>query len=416
MKGTILILIFAFAYTFITAQKTERYEGVYSNDQHEAATANYSFYRDAKTRKEVKHGSFRYIVRIKSPEKRLYRNISGTYKDGWKNGVWNYSFSTKDYNTNNDGYFYTYSIVLEANYDNGWPEGEWNYTAFIKRRNSVRSNGRTKWGAYEIVENTRLRLNYKRGVLVDSLWIKGVDRSIAAFMDKSSFLQGQFLLSKKGRTINTTFKDGFAITKTENKEATIIVNPAYDYYKKNKSNLNMAGARLDTSSIDLYKEELNMTVFNPEYFNYKYIDGDRTISFVGSRKKMKVVHKGMYTRNLSVYISPEEQNTIQYVYGFYNKVKQQASKCRTNYKNSNSDIQLRKKMDQLNAMEAKFKAYTCQLRVYKSTLIPKEIANKSSHCGSDIIINEGNTRIQILNTIYNKAKALDTKSKSIKCN
>ncbi len=418
MRSLVLIIAVLIAYS-VSGQKTLRYEGSYQNDQHEAATANYSYYQDAKTAKKVKHGSFRYIVKIKSPEKRLYRNITGEYINGWKNGLWNYSYTTKDYNTNNDGYFYTYNVVLEANYNHGWPDGEWNYSAFVKRRKPIRSNGKKKWEPYEIVQNVKIKLNYKHGILVDSLWIRNEQgMNVDVLMNEDGLLKGDFKISSAKGAMSYFFTDGF---RREHNEDSSVYNMRYDYYLNNKSALEKAGAGIEASSLFdnkscIISKTLNNHVFNNSFFNYQYIDGDRIIKVIGNRKNVKVDYKGLYVRELSIVISQEEQAKIQLVYRFYSNAKTKASKCTQVYKQSNNDVNLRRKMDQAKKIQQQLKAYLCQLKAYKKALSGREIELKSSLCNSDIKINAANTRAQILNAIYNRAKALDEKTKKIKCN
>jgi len=415
----LILSIAIFASISLSAQKVLRYEGSYANNKNEAATANYSYYKDAKTGKKVKHGSFRYLVKIKSPQKRLYRNITGEYIDGWKNGSWNYSYTTKDYNTNNDGYFYSYNVVLEAKYDHGWPDGEWNYTAFVKRRKPIRSSSGNKWEAYEIIQNIRIKLNYNHGVLVDSLWIRNDQgANVFANMDKYGFLQGDFTLERADRKMTFAFIEGFKIQKGKTDD---VGKLHYDYYKKNKAQLKNSGARLDTVSLFdrsscIISKVLNQQVFNPDYFNYQYIDGDRIINFLGSRKTIVVDYKGLYKRKLSIVISKDEETKIRSIYGFYNRAKQQTAKCNKLYQSSNHNDDLRQKLVRLKNIEQKLSAYSCQVGEYKTNLTPQELISATKSCNSDIKISAGHTRLQILNTIYNKGKALDNALKKTKCN
>ena len=419
MMRVFLISIFALAISFASAQKIERYEGTFPNNQHENATANYSYYKDAKTGKKIKQGSFRYTVRIKQPEKRLYRNITGEYDKGWKVGAWNYSYTTKDYNTNNDGYFYTYSVVLEANYDNGWPQGEWNYSAFVKRRKSIRSNGRAKWEAYEIVQDIKIRLNYNHGVLVDSLWIHNtMDKSIDLLMNQQGFLIGYLRVTSEKEQIKSRYEDGFRLDPPNMPSSN---NSRYDYYKKHKSALLEAGAKLDTTTLFgnnpcIISHSLNEHIFNDSFFNYYYIDGDRIISFVGNRKKMKVAYKGLYMRELSIVISKDEQALIQLIYRFYSDAKNKTALCTKQYKASNNDASLRQKMELAKSYERKLKVYTSEAQAFKRNLSPQEISMAVKGIESDAIVYQKSTRTQIINLIYSKAKATDKKVKAIICN
>jgi hypothetical protein len=410
----ILLLLFPFG---IMAQKTMRYEGSYPNRRNEKATASYTYYKDAKTGKQVKHGSFRYNVKIKGTQNRLYRNITGEYKNGWKDGLWTYSVSSKDYNLKNDGWFYSLSIQMEANYANGWPDGSWTYTAFVKKRKSAYKNGQKKWQAYQTVEDVRIKLNFNQGVLVDSLWIRNPQgKSVFALMDEHGFLINDFRIVSSDKEMNMHFEDGFMIS-----EQDVSGKAIYDYYKKHRANLMAAGARLDTVSLFSQKTcmisaVLNKQVFNDDYFNYLYIDGDRMISFKGSRKTMTVNYRGLLTRRLSVFISKDEQAKIQAVYNASIDIAQQLDVCERAYKKSDNDVSLNAKLSQLRAISKRMKAYTCQLKVYKSTLPPAIIAQKSAACNSNIKPSGTESRIDFLNAIYKNSKQLKTQARGIQCN
>jgi len=393
-----------------------RYEGFYKNAQNEPGTATYSYFKDLKTGKQIKHGAFRYRVKIKDSQKRVYRNITGEYQNGWKNGLWDYSYSTKDYNIKNDGFYYSYNVTLKANYKHGWPEGEWLYTAVIKRRQKLQGNSKLDWTPYEVVADTRVKLNYNMGELVDSLVIKRKDRLISAFMDQKGFMKGDFITVTDTSKLVIQFKDGFIIK--DNNSTNDVVNQLdyYNYYKKHKSNLKAAGVTLDTSSFTVYSEIFKDNVFNNQYFNYLYIDGDRILSFVGSRNVMKIDYRGLYKRELKVYTSKEEENLIRAIFSFNINANRKADDCTKKYQASGKDIEARKKMDLAEGISAKLLAYTCVVKLYKTTLLPKDIAKKAEACNIDYKINSSQSRIEILRTLYNKAKALDVKSKANTCN
>jgi len=104
------------------------------------------------------------------------------------------------------------------------------------------------------------------------------------------------------------------------------------------------------------------------------------------------------------------------IYRFYTDAKNKTAQCTRQYKASNNDASLRQKMEQAKGYEKKLKAYTCNAQTFKRNLSPTEISMGIKSCGSDVIVNKENTRTQILNAIYNKAKATDKKVKSIICN
>ena len=417
MLGAAMLLLACVAPA--NAQKTQRYEGRYPNARNEAATATYSFYKDAKTGREVKEGAFRYSVKIRNTQNRLYRNFSGNYKQGWKQGLWTYTISAKDYNMKNDGWFYSLSINMEANFDQGWPDGIWHYTALIKRRKNSRVNGKQKWNAYEIVSDMKIRLHFDKGLLVDSFLIQdntGKGLGIKAFLDANGFLVGDLVLVRAGKEKLMHFEEGFEIN--EKQAETVAL---YAYYKKHKDDLPAAGVALDTLS--LFKNKtcviphiLNTTVFNDDFFNYQYIGGDRMLQFKGSRKTMVVDYRGLYLRNMTVHLTADEQAKIQGIYNAYVDVKRRAENCQQAYKQSENDVSLSKKSGQLNSLLARMEAYKCQVQVYKMVIPPEVLAAKTMGCASNVKINASGSRQDILNAIYTKSKELRQQARTINCN
>jgi len=393
-----------------------RYEGPYKNAQNEPGTATYSYLKDQKTGKQIKHGAFRYRVKIKNSQMRLYRNVNGEYENGWKTGLWDYSYTTKDYNSKNDGYYYSYNVTLKANYERGWPEGEWLYTSVIKRRQKIKGNSQAKWTSYEVMADTRVKLNYNMGELVDSLIFQELGQSVTAFMNQKGFMEGDFTIITDTSNLVVQFKDGFIIK--DNNPQNDVVNQLdyYNYYNKHKSNLEAAGVTLDTSALTFYSNIFENYIFNNQYFNYLFIDGDRILSFVGSRNVMKIDYRGMYKRELKVYTSKEENDLIRGIFSFNINASRKADECIKQYNNSGKDIEARKKMDMAKGISAKLLAYTCVVKLYKTTLLPKDLAKKAEACHADYKLNPTQSRIEILRILYNKSKALDVKSKAIKCN
>ena len=404
----------------LVSQKLLRYEGSFPNNRHEKATANYSYYIDAKSGQKVKHGSFRYLVKIKGNQNRLYRNITGEFKDGWKEGLWNYSVSAKDYNLKNDGWFYTVNIVMEGNYEKGLPVGEWTYTSVVKRRKGKSVQGKKQWEAYEELKDISIVLHYDRGVLVKSMDITDrLGTSVSAMMDDKGFLSGNFVIKTKEHEIKYRYEDGFAFppasdAKAEQAKADIV------YYKAHKTDIRAAGIQVDTLSLFRNKDcvvskVLNVSIYNDDDFNYSHIGGDRLIRFTGSRKTIKVDYKGMYYRSLAPFISGEEEEIIQSIYAYRKQIKQKRNACQRALKASNDNVGLRKIYYQLEGLNARMDSYTCQLKVYRKELSPAAMAVVSKACSSDIIMAKASGRRQILNAIYNNAKKARDISRKLKC-
>jgi len=100
-------IISIFALTFFSSSLIAQTLKTYSGDMQEAildkGKATYTYYE--KGTEIVKHGKFSYSwkdvqaiqVRDKKINVSLIKTISGNYKDGLKDGVWNYYVKFTDY-------------------------------------------------------------------------------------------------------------------------------------------------------------------------------------------------------------------------------------------------------------------------------------------------------------------------------
>ena len=409
-----LTIVLLLSTILLSAQGVLRYEGPFPNASNEEGTANYSYYKNAETGKNVKHGAFRYKVKIKNTDSRVYRNISGTYKSGWKDGLWEYAYTTKD-KRESDGYYYSYSINLTANYESGWPDGVWYYTSSVKRRRNNIERGVVKWFPYEIMKDETMKLHFNHGVLVDSLWKKGLHKSFSLLSDEKGFLNGTFEFITDTSNVTVDYLEGFPVKTSKPDNNVEITTDHYRFYMKHKDDLNKNGAMLDTATLTFYSEVFYNTIYNDKFFNYRFIDGERMVSFKGKRKEMEVRFMGLYKRELKAFVSEDEQRIIQGVFAYQISVSRMLASCEKVYKSSDNDVNLRKKVAQLKSIEIMMKSYTCIMQVYKTVLMPKDIAKAAASCKSDIRLSSLNTRRQILDTVLSKAKALEAKASALKC-
>ncbi len=409
-----LLVVFVFASIFASAQDVLHYDGPFKNAENEAGEATYSFYVNAENGKQVKHGPFRYKVKLKKDDMRVYRNISGEYKSGWKDGTWEYVYTTKD-KKEADGYYYSYNISMTANYDEGWPNGVWDYSSSIKRRRSNIIKGKKTWLPWEEVEVSTMRVHYKHGLLIDSIWKKCKHDSYSGYADDRGFMEGLFKVETDTTSIEIMYEDGFAVSNSNDKSDLDIQKYAHQYYLKYKDDLNAHGAQVDSSSLTFYARSFRERMHNDQYFNYRFIDGDRMITFVGPRKEMKVRYMGLYTRVLNSYMREQDKLKIQGIYAYQIAISRKVKACEKLYKNSDNDINIRKKLEQLKSLESKSKSYICLIKVYKDKVTPYGIAKASKSCNTDITFSETDTRDQILDKILNKAKALSEKANAIEC-
>ena len=408
-----LIIVLLFAVGFANAQTMQKYKGPFQNAENEPGEASYSYYVNAANGKQVKNGPFRYKVKIKKDDLRVYRNIVGEYKSGWKNGTWEYTYTTKD-KREKDGYYYSYNVSLVANYDDGWPNGEWYYTSSIKRRRDNVIKGVKTWLPFEDVDEETMKVNFKYGMLVDSTWNKGLHTSFSLFADQQGFVQGEFVFKTDTSLIEILYKDGFSVSNNAKNSDLDIQKYEYQYYLKYKDDLKAHGVYLDTASLTYYSKSLDEGIYNDKYFNYRFIDGDRMVT-IGPRKQMKVRYMGSYKRMLNVYLSDSDKLKIQGIYAYQISVSREVEACEKLYKDSENDITIRKKLEQLKAIENMIKTNACLVQVFKTKVSPYGITKASKSCKSNISFSESETREQILDKILNNAKELEAKAKAIEC-
>ena len=393
----------------LIGQKKQTYEGPYQNGIPAKATARY-FYIQDKFGKKIKDGSFRYIVKEKANDQRLVQNFKGDYSQGLKDGEWEYSIKSKDYGSDEDGFAISSEINLIASYSQGYPDGRWEYSALIyKRKHKAGGDLDEKI----LVKDVKMLLNFKMGVLVDSIQIhdnQGV--YIDVLCDELGFLNGDFIIKSKEFVLHNQYSDGFLVKENEN------ASKEYIYYQANKS-LKNRGFVIDT--ITYFNEKtclitnyLNDNIFNKEYFLFNYIEGDRMFKRNNRGYVISISYKGLYVKELRVKLTSSEEKLIKDIWYYNTKVQELVKNTKIAVKKDPDNKELKKKLNTINGSASQIKGYICIANQCKNYIVISDLIEASESCGNVASLIKGlNNKEAILNRMLEASKAAYVKADKV---
>lgn len=152
------VLFFCFQ---IKAQKLVTYNGAYDDGRLQNGNATYTYYEDPDSREYIKQGPFKYVFKGLGGYTGFDQIISGNFKGGLKNGLWNYTINMKDFGTNNP--YSTGSVTLQANYKDGYAHGKWIEVISYKKRSKLLARNGYTWGAWGQLQTTTIEMNFVNG-------------------------------------------------------------------------------------------------------------------------------------------------------------------------------------------------------------------------------------------------------------
>ncbi len=409
----LLVSVLIFVTGYVSGQKTLTFEGAFQNGIPARATARYSYYLNEKNEK-VKHGSFRYLVKEKTRDYRLMHNFQGEYVNGFKNGEWEYSIKSKDYGLDAQGFATSSEIILKAGYNNGIPEGRWEFSAYITKRKKIKSGDKPKWSSPEVVKDVKIILNFKNGILVDSLKIvdNQIDR-IDVLCDDNGFIDGSFRIIRDGKPVSSAlYKSGFLLSTSSSSQVGIArILPHYEYYMKTKDKENKGYEVEEHSLFDrkscVVANYLNDNVFNRNYFLFNYIDGDKIIKRDSRGRMTGVDYKGLKYKMLKVVVTRNERDLIKDITYYRMKVVDMARMAANDLKKASDNRELKSRVEALNAIAGEMKSYQCIVNVCKDVVILSEVLQKSrASCGERALLNgKYNSKEELLKAVLLASKS-----------
>lgn len=380
------IVLFSLLLLFISgaAQKTERFTGDFYNGIKINGTANYSFYTNEQNQK-IKHGAFRYSAREKSETWRYSHSITGSYSKGLKEGSWNYLLTSKDFEKDQEGHFYNIDVSMTAEYSNGYPNGRWVYQCKISKHKKENKQGRIRNTASQVTTDVHIVLNWKNGVLIDSLIIDDAfQQNISLVMNNNGFLDGNYHIKSKDQSKNkNTIYEAGILKKTYNGSKSNL-DTEYSCY----TSLPQASEKVKMTKESLFKSKpkpisdyLNTHIFNSDYFMYRYIDGDKILKRDKKFGDYSVKYKGLYYYNLSPIMDAEENVIISEINSAYQKLKQADAKNKYYISKYPNDKQYQDKQRYIKTALSSFNKINCHISSYRKYLsLQKTTAMANQSC------------------------------------
>ena len=292
----------------------------YSGDMQDAildkGKATYTYYE--KGTKIIKHGKFSYSwkdlqtiqVRDKKIDVSLIKTISGNYKDGLKDGVWNYSVKftdyalkhafSGDYSIPSDNTYSTGSIAMQSSYKSGVPNGNWSYTETFKTRYAIPKPYNTwVWSGYSKSNTITLKAQFIDGVLTGSFDYSNpyANESASFNFDHDGYIKENGIISKLGLEKKYTIINKKLVKEIHKDLSTSEIAIKEDF--TNKINDPNFEHKIDTIS---FSDNLNsiMNVFrNNYYFNYRKPSGNEPLIGGDNFYKYKRAIDGAFVLNIT---------------------------------------------------------------------------------------------------------------------
>lgn len=194
----------------LCGQTLQKYKGDFPDpNKVQNGIAEYEYIEDMVSHERIKNGIFIYGFKGVGDYKGYNQNISGTFKNGKRDGVWNYSVTMNDFGVKNP--YYTGVLTAKTAYKNGKPDGMWTYNYSYKKRNQVYSYGTLKWGEFSEDLKTEVIYSFKEGQLCGPVKIidnvKGI--TIEGTIEANGMLDGKWTMINtiQGTTLVVEYKN-----------------------------------------------------------------------------------------------------------------------------------------------------------------------------------------------------------------
>jgi len=275
--------------------------------------ATYSYYTNKANSNRVKHGAFNYVLNERNDIAGTFsKKASGFFKNGNKDGIWNYSLNYLDYARAdyNDLVNVTGQITLTASYLNGLPNGIWKYRKVLSNRDKRYFFGKLIVGPYQPFRDIEVSISFKNGKFAGPIKIRTSTRTITGNFDANGYCEGQWVVNTDVNQETTDYKHGLVITRVNRSmpNGEILENEVDDEALKSLK-INFASGKIDLSELknagyttnetNVFSNKLldfKETIFNNTDFMYSTILGDKLVEREGDG--ISVQYNGGYMRRL----------------------------------------------------------------------------------------------------------------------
>lgn len=180
----LFLLIAIFSVIAIKAQTIKTFNG----KDMDGGIITYSYYFDDDGN-EIKHGNYRYVKTDShtNPVGNYSNTVTGTFKNGKKNGIWTNTIVASDYGNHR---YDTYNTVQKHIYKDGIPDRLWTYSKSGKYRTKEYSLNGWHWSKYTPLETTSAQVNWKDGKLVSTFNLKDLHNKISGQFNNNGTIIG----------------------------------------------------------------------------------------------------------------------------------------------------------------------------------------------------------------------------------
>lgn len=312
MRLIFCLIIFLISPPFIFAQPLQKHQGKLQNGFTDAGDVTYTYRNDPKTREQIKQGTFRYTVKAKEDQSRFNHYITGSYSNNLKDGLWSYKINQKDFRLQDPVLYTTGTVSLDAYYQNGIPHGRWRYEAALKERTGEKKQDKWIYGRYDSVKTVVTELNFVNGLITGPFYAKvHKEYEVKGSFDEFGFFHGEWVWSYPDSIITFTWNHGLEerieihdgagniLHLEQNTHSVGIIREYQELTLKRSDKVKDFPFSLDTISLLSnaryhLTELLQNTIYHPQYFLYKQIEGDKTVFFDRQTYRMRHNIKGMY--------------------------------------------------------------------------------------------------------------------------
>lgn len=409
-------------------QKTVKYEGNLSTIFSTAGVENYNYYVDETNGKKIKQGYYRYTLKQNRGFSKLYKTINGIYDKNLKSGVWTYKITLRDYQEKGKRNYTTATLNLTARYNNGLPDGKWVYSGSFKEREIVsQQSGRVKWDKYQNVVNEKIILNFREGILVDTLLCNAPELQVFGIINNEGFFMGDWSYSLNGKIEVQKFQNGLMYLNGYLNEADSMVLKSNDHAAylipkletieklKQESPKKLKDLNYKTDTTILFASDENMVtkivlknIFNNPYFLFRYLEGDN-FSFNQL--------KGGYQQKIVNQVSANQQQQIYVIANYRENFKRINQSLQNKVRGKQISDRSKELMNLMNFYERIADKYECMSKALCAKI---EFDDAKKHCDkvcrNTVTIPEGlpefNSREGALeffiNDLENKNKMMET--------
>ncbi|GHC57659.1 hypothetical protein [Ulvibacter litoralis] len=290
----ILLITFLLISTFTNAQKAPK---VFT-DTFEDGKLTYSYYIDNETSEMVKHGNFKYEKKLTSERTNgtLTNLITGNFKDGLRDGTFQYNIKTKDY-PNYVGTYTTKITSATLTYSNGLPNGIWKVSSSWRTRDYNYRLEKYTWSKYSDYSTEYAETNFKNGIATGKTKFKNAEdkEGVSFTLSPEGFMVGKYLFkdtydifdlefNSQGILVKTIIRDKSGNVESKNFANVEMVEIANQYMRKKITNKDLLSQKIKIDTVNNGLSFLDYNyIFEKDIFLFREIGGDKTISEYSSR-------------------------------------------------------------------------------------------------------------------------------------